>query len=358
MEIKNSFWGNKHVLVTGHTGFKGSWLSIWLRMLGAKVSGLSLDPIYEPNLFSLFKLSKNINDFRGDIKSIKACQDIISSCSPDIIIHMAAQPLVRQSYRDPSNTFETNMMGTINILEAARNVNSLKSIIIITSDKCYDNIEKKYSYKEADKLGGYDPYSASKACVELIVNSYWKSFFREKSVGVASVRAGNVVGGGDWSKDRLVPDIFNAFSRGDVLKIRNQFAIRPWQHVLEPLYGYLILCEKTWRNDVDFSGAWNFGPDEKDCKTVKEIVEYASSLWGGNAKWIIKEDLSMHEAMLLQLDSSKAKTKLKWKSVLNWREALEYTILWYKEYDKNSINIPNYTSNQIIRYHEKQKDRY
>ncbi len=355
MEIINSFWANKKVFITGHTGFKGSWLSLWLKMLGAELTGLSLDPSSKPSLFDLLKLSDSINDLRGDVRCIKTCNNSLNDCKPNIIIHMAAQPLVRDSYINPVETFETNVLGTVNILEAAKNCDSVKSIIIVTSDKCYENIEKNYSYEESDKLGGHDPYSASKACAEIVTKSFRKSFLKDKFVGVASVRAGNVIGGGDWSKDRLLPDIIKAFSNNETLKIRNPLSVRPWQHVLEPLSGYLNLCEKIWNNPKKFSGSWNFGPDSNNNKNVKDVVNFVASKWGNRAKWIAEESYQMHEAHLLQLNSEKSKSKLGWKPILNWDEALSDTLAWYEAFSKNKNYVLDFTLNQILKYNGRKK---
>ena len=243
MEINKSFWKNKKVFITGHTGFKGSWLSIWLLEMGAEIYGYSLSTRTNPNLYDILELNKKMTSFSGDIRDYKKLKKVISRISPDILIHMAAQPLVRDSYNDPVYTYETNVLGTVNVLDVARHVNSIASILVVTSDKCYENIEKNYSYKESDNLGGYDPYSSSKGCAELVASAYYKSFFHQKAIGLATVRAGNVIGGGDWSKDRIIPDAIRAFSNDNDLIIRNPKAIRPWQFVLDPLFGYLLLIE-------------------------------------------------------------------------------------------------------------------
>ena len=350
MEINHSFWKNKHICVTGHTGFKGSWLSLWLIILGAKVSGLSLDPETNPNMFDILNLSTLINDVRGDIRDIDICKNIMKDHSPDILIHMAAQPLVRDSYARPVYTYETNVMGTIHILEAARNCDSLKTIVVVTSDKCYENTEKSYAYKETDPMGGYDPYSSSKGCAEIVTAAYRRSFFQNRNIGVATVRAGNVIGGGDWSSDRLIPDAVRAFCNGKELRIRNPNAIRPWQHVIEALSGYLLLCERLWEKPEVFSGGWNIGPEQDSVQSVKDVSNKIAKFWGVHAGWRLTNNKEPHEAILLQLNSDKAKNVLGWYPKWTWLEALEKTIAWYQEYVNNSSAIMDFTIKQISSY--------
>ena len=276
----------KKILITGHTGFKGSWLTLWLTKLGAKVIGYSLEPPTKPSLFEILNLKEKIVHIIGDIKDEEKLKNIFKKYKPDIVFHLAAQSLVRFSYKEPKLTYETNVMGTLNVLEAVREAKSVKVVIIVTSDKCYENKEWVYGYRENDPLGGHDPYSSSKACAELVVEAYRNSFFNPKNYGkthqvaLATVRAGNVIGGGDWQVDRLIPDCVKALSKGKPIKIRNPNAIRPWQHVLEPLSGYLLLVQKMWKEPTKYCEAWNFGPYEKDIATVKEIVEKVINLWG------------------------------------------------------------------------------
>ena len=265
MVAKSDFWPGKKVLITGHTGFKGSWLCLWLNKMGANVSGLSLnDPVSNPNMFSVLNIEKSVKDERGDISNYETCIRIVTKHEPEIVFHLAAQPLVKLSYSDPLKTYNTNILGTANILEAIRNCESVKTIVAITTDKCYENIEKEYAYVETDALGGFDPYSSSKACAEHIASAYYRSFFRKKGVGLATARAGNVIGGGDWALDRLIPDMIKSWSKNEKLFIRYPLATRPWQHVLEPLSGYLMLAEALWEEQEKFSGPWNFGP-AKNC---------------------------------------------------------------------------------------------
>jgi CDP-glucose 4,6-dehydratase len=335
-KINFDFWKKKKVFITGHTGFKGSWLSLWLEYMGANVQGFALKPSTSPSLFIEAKVKSVIkkNTF-GDIRDYKALLNNVKKFSPDIIFHMAAQPLVRQSYTKVLETYEINVMGTANILEAARQCNSVKAVINITTDKCYDNKEWIWGYREDDRLGGRDPYSNSKACSEFVTQSFKESFFDIKKIGIATVRSGNVIGGGDWAEDRLIPDIFRAFNGKKVLKVRNPKSIRPWQHVLEPLSGYLMLSERLYNEHNTFSGAWNFGPNSDDEKTVKEIVKYISSNWKGS-KWKVANNSSkLHEAELLKLDISKASTLLGWRPKWTLKTTLDKIIHWQKSWINN-----------------------
>ena len=351
MEINSSFWNGKRVLITGHTGFKGSWLCMWLNKLGAVVSGLSLnESVSNPNLFTALNINDLVRDNRGDISDYQTCFDTVKKNKPEIVIHMAAQPLVRLSYSNPLQTYNINVLGTANILEAIRECESVQSIVLITTDKCYENIEKDYAYVETDALGGYDPYSSSKACAEHVASAFYRSFFKQKNVGLATARAGNVIGGGDWSADRLIPDMVKSWSDKKKLTIRYPLATRPWQHVLEPLNGYLTLAERLWGNASVFSGGWNFGPDQNSVKTVQDTVELASNVWGEFAEWESSIDNHLHEANLLQLNSTKANTLLGWQPKLNFDEAVNNTINWYKTYYTNKQQIIKYTLNQITEY--------
>ena len=352
--INRDFWLGRKVLITGHTGFKGSWLTLLLANLGSKITGVALDPLKEPSLFKLLELSNDIKDIRCDIRDHKALKKVISNEKPEIIIHMAAQPLVRKSYQEPLLTYETNVNGTVNLLESARSLESLKLIVVVTSDKCYKNLNSDYSYLEDDALGGNDPYSSSKACAEIVTSAYRNSFFDINNVGVATVRAGNVIGGGDWSEDRLIPDAIDAFSKQEDLVIRYPHARRPWQHVFEPITGYLLLCQRMFSNPSKFSGAWNFGPDKMNNQTVESIANKLITLWGHNVKWKKFEDDLFHEDLLLDLNSDKSRKELHWHPVWNWEIALEKTVSWYKEYyfgDSSKIN--DYCQNQILSFIQK-----
>ena len=323
------FWQGKKVFLTGHTGFKGSWLSIWLQLLGTKVTGYSLAPPTSPNMFDLVKVTDDINDIRGDVRDLESLKAALADSQAEIIIHMAAQPLVRDSYKFPIDTYSTNIMGTVNILEAARLQKNVRAVLNVTSDKCYENREIANGYNEDDPMGGHDPYSSSKGCAELVTNAYRKSFFKADKV-VASARAGNVIGGGDWAADRLVPDIVRAVTESRPVYLRNPQAIRPWQHVLDPLSGYLMLLERLYTDGQNFSGGWNFGPSEDDARTVEWLAYEINKLWGG-LKLEKDNKPHPHEAHHLKLDCSKARTLLKWKPRLGLPEALKWTILWYKD---------------------------
>jgi len=345
----------KKILITGHTGFKGSWLTLWLIKLGTKVIGYSLEPPTKPSLFEILNLKEKIVHIIGDIRDEEKLKNIFKKYKPEIVFHLAAQSLVRFSYKEPKLTYETNVMGTLNILEAIRETKSVRVVIIVTSDKCYENKEWVYGYRENDPLGGYDPYSSSKACAELVVEAYRNSFFNPKNYGkehqvaLASVRAGNVIGGGDWQVDRLIPDCVKALSKGKPIKIRNPDAIRPWQHVLEPLSGYLLLAQKMWEEPTKYCEAWNFGPYEKDIATVKEIVEKVINLWG-KGKYEVESDTQFHEAGLLRLDISKAMIKLGWYPKWNLDIALEKTIKWYKMFYKGKEDMLRYSLQEIKSY--------
>ena len=335
----NNIYKGKKVLITGHTGFKGSWLALWLKQLGAEVLGYSLKPPTNPNHFELLDL--NIISIIGDIRDREKLFSVFEDFKPDIVFHLAAQPLVRYSYKHPLETLETNIIGTANVFEACKRTNSVKAIVNITSDKCYENKEWVWGYRENDPMGGYDPYSASKGCAELITSSYRNSFFNSKEYGkthnilLASARAGNVIGGGDWSQDRLIPDIVKAASKGETVFIRSPDAIRPWQHVLEPLSGYLFLGQKLLEGKKEFADGWNFGPDDENIVPVKEIVKLSKEYWE-DIKYSINPQLAdLHEAKLLKLDCSKAKFLLNWKPVWDINTTLSKTINWYKDFYQN-----------------------
>lgn len=348
--INKNFWNNKKVFLTGHTGFKGSWLAMWLKSMGVNLKGYSLSPEDKINLFEKASIENNMISEIGDIRDYNRLYNSIIDFKPEILIHMAAQPIVRKSYEDPIDTYSTNVMGTINILESARACPSLKSIVIVTSDKCYENKETQNPYKENEPMGGHDPYSSSKGCCELLINSYRRSFFNDNnSSGLASVRAGNVVGGGDWSKDRLIPDILKSFKKNESVIIRNPSAIRPWQHVLDCLSGYLVLTEKLYFNNEKFSGAWNFGPNINDCKPVEWIVEKMISVSGKNIDWVLDKKSNPHEANTLILDNNKSKKFLKWKPKWNIEESITKIIEWHKK-NLNDENINEMCLSQINDY--------
>ncbi len=330
------FWQGRKVFLTGHTGFKGSWLSLWLEKLGADVMGYALAPERQPNLFEAVDASRGMQSVIGDTRNLDALRTSLVAHAPEIVIHLAAQPLVRRSYDDPTGTYATNVLGTANVLEAVRFAKSVRSVVVITTDKCYENKEWIWAYRENDALGGHDPYSSSKACAELVVSSFRDSFFHPRKysdhrVAVASARAGNVIGGGDWSIDRLLPDIARSFSAGQTLRIRNPRAIRPWQHVLEPLRGYLTLAAKLSEHGTKFSGAWNFGPRYSDAKSVEWIVEHAVKVWGPPAKWEADPGDHPHEDQMLKLDWTKASLELGWQPKLQLKDALDLTLDWYRD---------------------------
>jgi len=341
MAINKNFWRGKKVLITGHTGFKGSWLSLWLQSLGAEVVGVSLDVPTTPSLYEQANVSENMISLRQDIRDVVAIRKIFQDHLPEVVFHLAAQPLVRLSYREPVETYETNVMGTLHLLEGIRNVDSVRSAVMITTDKCYDNKEWEWGYRENDTLGGHDPYSSSKGAAELLISSYRSSYFPMEKYGehktaIASVRAGNVIGGGDWAEDRLVPDIIRAFQNNEKVVIRNPRSIRPWQHVLEPLSGYLRLAEELNKNDGKYAQAWNFGPSEADARSVQWIVEKMAELWGENADWIVDEGKHPHEANYLKLDCSKAHMRLNWYPRWNLSQALLSIVEWHKLKGANS----------------------
>lgn len=347
------FWQEKTVLLTGHTGFKGSWLSLWLQSLGVNLIGFSLAPHTNPNLFEMTQLKKEIVNIVADIRDFSVLAHTIKKYQPEIIIHMAAQSLVRYSYQAPFETYSTNVMGTVNLLEAARLTNSVKVIINVTSDKCYDNIELNKKFREEDRLGGYEPYSNSKACSELITRTYRDVYFREREIGIATARAGNVIGGGDWAKDRLVPDIVNACIKQENIMLRYPGALRPWQHVLQPLYGYLILAEKLYYSPDVYAESWNFGPAIENIKSVSWVADYLINIFDSPIKWLKDETKHLHEASILQLDCTKAEKNLDWTQVWDLEKGLKKTVEWFKAYQfgenmqDNTVKQINQFSNEI-----------
>jgi CDP-glucose 4,6-dehydratase len=326
----NSFWTGRRVLITGHTGFKGSWLCYWLRLLGAEVSGFALPPEQNPALFDALKLQDQVHSIMADISDLAAIKEALAEAQPEVVFHMAAQSLVKPSYDSPVETYQTNVMGTVNLLESVRQHSSVKALVVVTSDKCYENLERLEPYTEQDRLGGHDPYSNSKACAELVTASYRASFFENSATAVASARAGNVIGGGDWSAHRLVPDIVRAWQTGNPLSVRNPDAVRPWQHVLEPLSGYLLLAQKLVEQGKRYARAWNFGPDMQAMQPVRCLVETAKRYYPG-FEWVTQPH-PQHEAQLLTLDCSQAQQELDWLPVWTLESALEKTLAWYEAF--------------------------
>ena len=351
------FWHGKKVFLTGHTGFKGGWLSLWLQSLGADLTGFALSPPTNPSLFEQARVADGMHSKIGDIRNLEWLQAEIQKAQPEIVLHLAAQPLVRYSYENPIETYSTNVMGTVNMLEAIRSTSSVKSVVIVTTDKCYENREWVWPYRESEAMGGHDPYSSSKGCAELVVAAYRSSYFnpfeyKQHGVGIATARAGNVIGGGDWSKDRLIPDILNAINLGTSVQLRNPNAIRPWQHVLEPLHGYLTLAEKLYDDGQNFSDAWNFGPEQADCISVLDIANKLIEISGSKSNIEIeRNDDQPHEARLLRLDITKAKNFLDWRPYLNINTALRLTANWSQFHSKND-ELRNITLLQIKSYQD------
>ncbi|MBX9867968.1 MAG: CDP-glucose 4,6-dehydratase [Burkholderiales bacterium] len=333
--INSQFWQGKKVLLTGCTGFKGSWMTIWLNMLGAKVFGYSLAAPTNPSMWEDMQLDSLCAEMcYADIRDYARLESYLQQVQPEIIIHMAAQPLVRYSYQHPRETYEVNVMGTVNLLDAVRNTGYGRAVVNVTTDKCYENKEWLWAYRENEPMGGHDPYSNSKGCSELVTSAFINSYFghSDSQTFVASGRAGNVIGGGDWAEDRLIPDIIRSFSQQQAVNVRNPNSVRPWQHVLEPLSGYLLLAEKLYTAGQKYSGGWNFGPLESDTKTVGEIVAQMCQTWGDNATWTHDQQEHPHEANLLRLDCSKARMLLNWQPVWNSQITLTKLTLWYKAY--------------------------
>jgi CDP-glucose 4,6-dehydratase len=333
----SDFWKGKKVLITGHTGFKGSWLSLWLHSLGAEVTGYALDPPTEPSLFRLARGGEIVADHRGDIRDGEGLSAVMRETRPEIIFHMAAQPLVRESYKNPVETYAVNVIGTVNLLEGVRHCRSVRAVVNVTTDKCYENHEWSWGYRENDRLGGHDPYSNSKACSELVTAAYRTSFFNQADyhvhgVAIATARAGNVIGGGDWAADRLIPDCFRAILAGEPIRIRNPHAIRPWQHVLEPISGYMLLAQRLYEEKDAWATGWNFGPSDDDARPVQWLVERLCSLWGDGASWVLDGGNHPHEAHYLKLDCSKARSELGWKPRWGLPHVMESIVRWTKAY--------------------------
>ncbi len=348
--MNKEFWKDKKVFITGHTGFKGSWLSIWLTESGANVTGYSLPPSTTPSMFKSLMLEEKVNTIFGDIRDYENLKQQIILSEPDIVIHMAAQALVLESYENPMETYQINLMGTVNILNAIRNISSIKAFINVTSDKCYENKEAITNFKEEDRMGGFDPYSSSKACSELITAAYRSSFLSE-SVSVASVRAGNVIGGGDWAKNRIIPDFIKRIDKNKKLSIRNPKAVRPWQLVLEPLNGYLMLAEKLFLEGIDYAESWNFGPDNQAEKSVEWLISrFDKEYGGGNNFEISAAESSPHEAQNLRLDCSKSMQRLNWSPKLNIEKSISMTCAWYKNFYKDNQDMYSFSVEQIKQY--------
>ncbi len=352
LEQMKAFWGGKCVLVTGHTGFKGSWLSLWLRELGASVVGYALAPPTQPSLFDAAHVGEGLVSVQADVRDLEALLEIMRAYRPVVVFHLAAQSLVRVSYRSPVETYATNVLGTVNVLEAVRQAGGVRAVVNVTSDKCYENNDLVRSCREVDAMGGYDPYSSSKGCAELVTAAYRRSFFAEGTgTAVASARAGNVIGGGDWAVDRLAPDCIRAIECGRAVVVRNPLAVRPWQHVLEPLGGYLLLAQKLFAGGADFAEGWNFGPLERDALPVSEIATRLTALWGDGARWEVDGGLHPHEASYLRLDCSKSHERLGWSPRLDVQRALEWVVDWHKRF-RNGQDARELCLRQIRKYAE------
>ncbi len=355
-----NFWKGRRVFLTGHTGFKGGWFSLWLQSKGALVTGYALAPKDMSNFFNIAQVSRTmVESYEEDIRDLSSLKAAMQASQPEIVIHMAAQALVKQSYQDPVETYSTNVMGTVHLFEAVRSTSSVRAVLNITTDKCYENKEWAWGYREIDPLGGYDPYSNSKGCAEMVTAAYRSSYFnpieyQNHGVAIATARAGNVIGGGDWSADRLIPDILSAFEKRQVVQIRNPKAIRPWQHVLEPLQGYLILAQCLFEKGTAFGDAWNFGPIDEDDHSVEWIVKQMAKRWGNGADWQIDQITHPHEANYLKLDISKARSHLMWQPKLRLSEAIDLVIQWAKKLRANA-DMREFTIQQILDYQNMNK---
>lgn len=352
--VNPMFWKGKRVLLTGHTGFKGSWLALWLQSMGSQVVGYALAPPTKPSLFEVAEVGHGMTSIIGDIRDMTNLQTIFVKYEPEIVIHMAAQPLVRYSYQNPIDTYSSNVMGTVHLLEAVRKTPSVKAVVNITTDKCYENREWVWGYRENEAMGGYDPYSSSKGCAELVSAAFRSSFFNSENysthgVALATARAGNVIGGGDWAQDRLIPDILNAFENSQSVEIRSPQATRPWQHVMEPLRGYLTLAQRLFEQGPSFAEAWNFGPNDEDAKPVVWIVEQMAAMWGNEAKWQIDTNTHPHEAHYLKLDISKARSRLGWYPAMRLNDALNLIVDWNKQRNAGA-DMREITLQQIHQY--------
>lgn len=358
--LDRAFWRRKSVFLTGHTGFKGGWLTTWLLDMGARVYGYALSPDTDPSYFALCGLEEGMTSVIGDVRDAVALAETVRASKAEIVFHCAAQPLVRRSYDQPAETFATNALGTVNMLEAVRLSGSVKAVVVVTSDKCYENGNSPWGYREIDQLGGHDPYSASKACAEIICAAYRRSFFEgtNSSASLATVRAGNVIGGGDWSEDRIVPDAVKAFTRGTPLLVRNPTSVRPWQHVLEPLAGYLRLAQRLYCDGSSYAGAWNFGPNEENAIPVSTLASTMVRHWGGKAGWRPGESTrALHEANYLRLDCGKARSLLGWRSQMPFEDAIEMTVRWYRAATAQTMGDMNALSREQIHAYEERVER-
>lgn len=347
--IAPAFWKGKRVLLTGHTGFKGSWLSLWLQAMGCQVRGIALPPPTTPSLFETARVGADMDHQTCDIRDYPRLQLLFREFKPEIVFHMAAQPLVRRSYQQPIETYATNVMGTVHVLEAARQAGSVKSIVNITTDKCYENREWAWGYRENEPMGGFDPYSNSKGCAELVSSAYRQSFLQAEGIALATARAGNVIGGGDWAEDRLVPDILRALQQDQAVLIRNPHAIRPWQHVLEPLSGYLLLAQQLYERGQEYAEGWNFGPRDEDAQPVQWIVEHLCQAWGNDAHWTLQPGNHPHEANYLKLDISKARQYLRWTPRWTLETALSRIVDWHRAWQQGA-DMRTVCLDQITQY--------
>ncbi|TWO72530.1 CDP-glucose 4,6-dehydratase [Caenimonas sedimenti] len=350
LSMDAGFWRGRRVFLTGHTGFKGSWLSLWLQQLGAEVLGFALEPPTTPNLFQEAKVAEGMQSVVGDVRDAQKVLAVLRAFRPEVVIHMAAQPLVRLSYEQPALTYETNVMGTVNLLEAVRASSGVRAVVNVTTDKCYENKEWLWPYREDEPMGGHDPYSSSKGCAELVTSAYRKSFLADAGILVASARAGNVIGGGDWAADRLIPDILRAFEKSQTVIVRSPQATRPWQHVLEPLSGYMSLAARLCAEDgAQFAEGWNFGPKEDDAKPVSWIVDRMVAAWGGGTSWALDGRSHPHEANSLKLDISKARARLAWRPRWTLPESLDQIVSWHRHWLSDG-DPREMTLQQIARY--------
>lgn len=347
--VNAAFWRGRRVLVTGHTGFKGGWLCLWLKALGAEVSGYALAPPTTPSLCEVAGVESGMRATRADVRDLGALRRAVEESGAEIILHLAAQALVRRSYADPVDTYSANVMGTVHVLEVARHAPAVRAVVVVTSDKCYENREWVWGYRENEPMGGHDPYSNSKGCAELVTAAYRQSFLAAARRQVASARAGNVIGGGDWAEDRLVPDIIRAMQRGDAVSIRSPGAIRPWQHVLEPLSGYLLLAQRLCESGADVADGWNFGPADSDARPVQDVVGRITELWGDGARWALDANPHPHEAHYLKLDCSRARQLLGWRPRLALGDALQWTVEWYRAHGAGA-DMNAFCLEQIARY--------
>ena len=345
--VNPAFWRGRRVFLTGHTGFKGSWLSLWLQSLGAEVHGYALSPETTPALFEVADVARGMHSTLGDVRDYATLHAAMAAARPEIVLHLAAQPLVPLSYEAPVDTFATNVMGTVHLLDACRRVPGIRAVVVVSSDKCYENREQPQGYRESDPMGGHDPYSASKGCTELVVASYRRSFLAAQGIPVASARAGNVIGGGDWTPSRLVPDVLAAFAAGNPVTLRNPGAIRPWQHVLEPLSGYLLLAQRLVESGPAVAEGWNFGPDDSDAKTVAWVVERLAEGWGPDARWAVADTPQVHEAHTLRLDCSKAHDRLDWRPRWHAGEAVARSLAWHRAW-RSGADMQRYTLDEIV----------